>query len=498
MLARGTCRRVRDDRRITFITRIASNKLRRIGDDGEIRCNCLGQHESLVIVCCAHPPGAGFKNRCFINYWTSNCKIPRSVYSSSPDRCCTDFDGALGKIALAAMGNENTERHKARRRRQRERKARELSVSTRTNNLFEWPQIRPQAQQTQQAPGVPNPVLTPSVTISGGITKPPPRTPRAKPAWRRCLESKPQWYFRTMNINVVKGREYCREDFDEDISDLDEDSREKILRQRACINGDCDCDSDGHQHLEDSDIDSDMSSEGNYPGSEFDCFREIYEDREDRKRELFDMKLAKAEKVKRRRNRVLEKVHAVNSTLLSLQAEWMAARIPDHKAPLLHGRFNLFSSRYFDRMTKDHPSSQTNGYVEFLDNDSLDLQENPGHECKPGQVAAVLHIPPYTYETVKPFYPPPTPCPQPVWLKTEYYNFAISFYGSGHIKLFIDEEPLFKDSGEMPLWPRDDNTTVVFAGVFESDKERHDSNGATHRANPPSPRDTYFNRQYHG
>jgi hypothetical protein len=103
----------------------------------------------------------------------------------------------------------------------------------------------------------------------------------------------PAWYHRLLALTMKEDRDVYPEDFDEDLSDLEDSSEVEEEEERASMRSECRCDKEycecESQNQDDDDdvYDSDSRISGrSYNGSDAGYYYELKDEREERKREL--------------------------------------------------------------------------------------------------------------------------------------------------------------------------------------------------------------------
>ncbi|KAF4995422.1 hypothetical protein FDECE_12811 [Fusarium decemcellulare] len=147
----------------------------------------------------------------------------------------------------------------------------------------------------------------------------------------------PAWYYRLLRITIEEDRPIDPEDFDEDISDLEESSED----ERS------DCGSVGSECLGDlDDDDDDNMSVRTFTGSEADFYYELRPEREERKRFLRDVRLANQplKEEEREFERIL--VNGTQKAEERLEEAILQGQEPPELNFYNHSVFNMFSVDY--------------------------------------------------------------------------------------------------------------------------------------------------------
>ncbi|KAJ6437660.1 reverse transcriptase [Purpureocillium lavendulum] len=185
---------------------------------------------------------------------------------------------------------------------------------------------------------------------------------------QRCVCARrelPAWYYRLVALTIKEDRDVSPEDFDEDLSDLNEAGRNSE-RESNTIIANCECDD------EDSECEcqlhsdaADTLSERSYSGSDADFYYELRDEREERKWELRDMK--EREGTAKRRRRELERnreeeVQAACELLRQTDVGGCRPRLD----PIAGKTFYLFSVDHVDHCyNPQFPELYPTKYVEF-------------------------------------------------------------------------------------------------------------------------------------
>ncbi|CAK7214643.1 hypothetical protein SBRCBS47491_002215 [Sporothrix bragantina] len=145
----------------------------------------------------------------------------------------------------------------------------------------------------------------------------------------RDSRSLPSWYYRVLNIGFKKNREVMGYDFDEDLSDMEEekgqgsdDAEQSKNEEEDCTCGSedskCDC------QIEDVDMDEgddeDDKSERPYDGFDADYYYVMKHEREERKREKLQERKEKEQQQEMERAKE-EEIHAAERTLNRAEKE---------------------------------------------------------------------------------------------------------------------------------------------------------------------------------
>ncbi|PWI64529.1 hypothetical protein PCL_09578 [Purpureocillium lilacinum] len=208
-----------------------------------------------------------------------------------------------------------------------------------------------------------------------GVARPPGGGVRARPG-----SELPPWYNRLTALTIDEDREVSPEDFDADLSDIDEVD-ENSERDSDAIDANCECGLEGPEcECRLYPAAADTSSAWSYDGSDAEFYYELRDDREERKRELRDM--TERGRTERQRQRELE-----SSREEIVQAAYELLRQTEHKGcrprldPIAGKTFYLFSADHADRCyNPTYPELYPTKYVEFY---NLHDEQPPSEDGKP-------------------------------------------------------------------------------------------------------------------
>lgn len=300
----------------------------------------------------------------------------------------------------------------------------------------------------------------------------------------------PAWYYRVASLEYTRGRDPYPEDFDEDLSELEEsdDSDEK----------ECECDGDASECECDLE-DEDKESERSYDGSDADNYYELKETRKERKRELLEQRERHEEEKKARIEYAKEKEEEVNAAYESFRKARRRAKKKNKTIPLdsIAGRtFKLFSSDYAE-FWNPHLLDGTK-YVEFYhldDQGGFDFSRNAGKGVGTEKRPVDGHVY-FDAENGCSFGPLPLPTRarrKNVKIKGDgKYDLSFNFFANGYLKLRVPRD-LLKDA---LVSPSTAPQIFEFVGILRDyEKERKEIAEArekTAKNRPPSPRESYF------
>lgn len=332
-----------------------------------------------------------------------------------------------------------------------------------------------------------------------------PRASRVKKTSAPRRTELPSWYYRVLGLRWDQSPFDYKdsEDFDEDLSELEEGSKQK------------------------DDAESDCESERSYAGSDADLYYELKQEREERKREK--QKHRKREKPQEQKykarqlefERSMEK--EVRAEYKSLEGQtnllsWLAkpgATPQVRKEPtpiplesLAGQQFELFCS---DHVKYLHEGSYYEGKtVHFWQPDACvcdKLEEGPKHpNYETGMLFGALCLDSYTDCTFGPFWPPSRASRKPVKVESRdgedgKHEISFQFLGNGYLKLRVSRNFVFMALDEPP--PPSAPLEFEFVGIWndphKEDAERHKEDAERQNAlmeekrrRSPSPRESWF------
>jgi hypothetical protein len=297
----------------------------------------------------------------------------------------------------------------------------------------------------------------------------------------------PAWYYRVSALTMTGDRALYPEDFDEDLSDLEE----KTDKEEAESTLDCECDGEDSececQIKDDEDVyDSDDSmSDRSYDGSDAEDYYELKE-REERKRELRNIREEKEEQ--RIFERSMEKeVHDAYESLKKIEMEGETPPLDF----IARKRFRLFSIDYVDHC--DHFDFDESKFVEFyyLDENG-NVQPPPDREVE--QMRGQVYLNADSGCELVPFLPPKHASLEDYRLKGDdgKYELTFQFLSNDYLKLKVSRELVFMDESQPPHAPE----FFKFVGIHvdrekeKAERERREVEKTAQR--PPSPRESWF------
>ncbi|KAJ2968511.1 hypothetical protein NQ176_g9146 [Zarea fungicola] len=304
----------------------------------------------------------------------------------------------------------------------------------------------------------------------------------------RNFKDLPVWYHRLLAITIKEDRDIEPDDFDKDISDLEETSETTETSDgsvpaicecdRDSDDCDCECESSGHDG-------EDHSSQRSYDGSDADYYYELKYEREERKRELQEIRLEQLKVRDFEQQKVTEVEEAVR--------QWQdTCALRDAFPPLtqLTGKlFYLFCVDYVDHCWNADLSSSK--YVEFhaLDADAvLPDEEQPSHDNSE-QIYGHVYLDANTGCDLAPFIPPKLAGVEEHSLKSFHgeYELLVRFISNDYLILTVPQRLILQDQSPLQSAP----DTFQFMGIrFDREKERKER--LVKRKRSPSPRESWF------
>ncbi|KAK3934240.1 hypothetical protein QBC46DRAFT_400360 [Diplogelasinospora grovesii] len=325
------------------------------------------------------------------------------------------------------------------------------------------------------------------------------RASRVEKSRRAYRDSRtlPSWYYRVHAISFKEKREVYADDFDEDLSEAEEDKEQErddvkqFEEKQDCECGgddpDCDC-----QFEDDNDIDKDDESERSYDGSDADYYYELKEEREERKQEKLRERKEK-ERVREMERTKEEEVRAAYRSLKKAKKERKMAPV----GPLEGQSFKLFCSDHVDHFYSDLYAPKR---VEFY---HLDDANNPRlDKQKPSGEADMLYGDVYLDCDANcdfgPFRPPKRASRKAFKVKScdGKYELSFKFIGNGYLKLRISREMVFMNPysasprAPLPAAPEMFEFVGIWSNWEKEKAERREKMAEARRS--PSPRETWF------
>jgi hypothetical protein len=280
----------------------------------------------------------------------------------------------------------------------------------------------------------------------------------------------PAWYYRVLAVSIKEDREIYPKDFDEDLSDLEDDSEEEQEEEED----------------DDNDNDDDKMSDRSYNRSDADCYYELKEEREERKRELqkireYEQK-AKEKQQRFERNKEKEVQSACEAFKSGKESK---------TAPL-----KSIASKTFRLHSTDHVkhcyNSDVYKYIEFycLDEDGQLLLEQGA-----GQINRHIYFNLDNFCNLRPFSPPKHASLDNCRLQDfdAKYDLTIQFLSNDYLKLKVGRELVLKNMPQPPHAPE----FFEFVGISsdrekEKEKAERERREGIDRFAPPLPRESWF------
>ncbi|KAL6813178.1 hypothetical protein GGI42DRAFT_165734 [Trichoderma sp. SZMC 28013] len=301
----------------------------------------------------------------------------------------------------------------------------------------------------------------------------------------------PAWYYRLVALTIKKDREVLPEDFDEDLSDLDSTSNDSGEGKNPS-DPDCDCDDEDCE----CDDQSSQSSERSYNGSDADYYYELKDEREERKEELWDIKVEERKEKERWRKFESAQVEEVQAAHKSLQQAEIKGHLPS-PSPL-----HSIAGKYFRLYSLDHfeyrydPVIYPSKYVEFYYIEKGDnTRANKQPPTKETKIQGHLYLNVDCGCDFASFSPPTQAGLEKYSLKDFEGKFApiFQFISNDHLIVTVPRDLVFMDVPGDPLAP----DMFTFYGVRYDHKEkkrRRDEERQSQRS--PSSRETWFERSH--
>jgi hypothetical protein len=325
------------------------------------------------------------------------------------------------------------------------------------------------------------------------------RVEKPRPA-QRDRRTLPSWYRRVLLISLKENREVNGYDFDEDLSELEEDKEQERddieqFKNKDKNDQDCECndeDSECDCSDEDDDMDEDDESERSYDDSDADYYYELKEERDERKQE----KLRERKEKERTRDIEKTKEEEVRVAYRSLNmAEKECETIP--VGLLADQSFRLFCSDHVDLFYSDiYVTKRVDFY--YLDDTDIPCP----HKQKPGSETDMLYGDVYLDASANcnfgPFCPPKSASPKAFKVRScdGMYELSFTFIGNGYLKLRVSREMVFMnpDSASPPAPPAAAPEVFEFVGIWrDCEKEKAEQQERMKKARrPPSPRESWF------
>lgn len=325
-----------------------------------------------------------------------------------------------------------------------------------------------------------------------------PRASRVKKTSASRRAELPSWYYRVLGLRWDQSPFDYKdsEDFDEDLSELEEGSKQK----------------------DDAEEESDCESERSYTGSDADLYYEFKAEREERKREKLQGQKDKARQLELEKSKEDE----VRAEYESLQGQtnllsWLAkpdakpqAKPQVRKEPtpiplesLAEQDFKLFCS---DHVKYFHDGSDyEEKTVHFWQPDACvydkleDGLKDPNYET--GMLFGELFIDDDAQCNFGPFWPPSRASRKPVKVESDdgKHKISFQFLGNGYLKLRVSRNFVFMDSNRAkskppptPSAPREFEFVGIWYDRHKAFVERQNALMEEKKRRSPSPRESWF------
>ncbi|KAH6872084.1 hypothetical protein B0T10DRAFT_499916 [Thelonectria olida] len=309
----------------------------------------------------------------------------------------------------------------------------------------------------------------------------------ARPSNAAPRQNLPAWYYRLVALTIKEDREVSPEDFDEDLSDLEETNAKDEEGNNAMGAGcDCDCDSeDSECDCGSLDYDTDDSlAERSYDGSDADYYYELKYEREERKRELRDMREHEQKAKETRRDFESEMEKEVQEAYECLQRAEMKGDA--HRHDLLGKVFHLYSVDHVDLCYSDFYPSK---YVEFhcLDDNGAQLCCDQLLDDEARQIDGHVYFNVNCGCDFASFSPPKRAGQEEHRLKSfdGEYELVFRFISNDYLIMTVSRELVLMDRSPVPSAPE----MFKFMGIrYDQEKEKQRRNAKRKRS--PSPRES--------
>jgi hypothetical protein len=255
----------------------------------------------------------------------------------------------------------------------------------------------------------------------------------------------PAWYYRVRAIEFEENREVDGHDFDDDLSELEEDEEQdgggaeqpgKAVRDDCECGGDdpeCDCQFDSG-----TDEDED-ESDRSYDGSDADYYYELKEEREERKQEKLQEREEKESQREFEKNKE-DEVRTVYRSLDTAEKEGKTNPI----GPLAGQSFKLFCSDHVDYFYSDLYKTKRVDFYHLgdMENHHPDEQE-PSDEA--GMMYGDVYLDANASCNFGPFRPPKLASRMVFKMKSsdDKYKLSFQFIGNGYLTLRVSREMVF-------------------------------------------------------
>ncbi|KAH8588756.1 hypothetical protein B0O99DRAFT_655799 [Bisporella sp. PMI_857] len=315
---------------------------------------------------------------------------------------------------------------------------------------------------------------------------------------QRHTRTLPSWFYRVHSISFTENREVYAGDFDEDLSELEDQTRDDVGQSKwdyKCGGEDPECDC----YHESDDMDDDGESERSYDGSDADYYYELKEDREERKQQ----KLQERKRRERERDIEVAKEEEVRTAYRSLKKDEKESGSIAVES-LAGQTFKLFCSDHVDYFYSDLYATKR---VDFYRLDNMDggmgndTDTSRLDKNSPSGEAEMLYGDVYLNASATcdfgPFRPPKHASQETLKVKSccGKYELSFKFIGNGYLKLRVSREMVFMQpyspSAPAPLLTAPE--MFEFVGVWhDREKEKAERQKRMEARRSPSPRETWF------
>lgn len=274
---------------------------------------------------------------------------------------------------------------------------------------------------------------------------------------------------------MKKNREVYAYEYDEDLSEMEEDKGQDC----TCVSDDSVCDGP-----------IDDVSERSYDGSDAGCYYEMKEEREERKREKLRERKEKEEQQEIERIKE-EEVDATERTLSRAAKERKTISIES----LAGQSFFLYCSAHVAHFYHDlSPTKRVNFY--YLDDEGNCSLDKPKLGGETTMLYGNVYLDAHAGCEFGPFHPPKYATRKAIKVMScdGKYELSFKFIGNGHLKLRVSQDMVFMDeySASPPAPPPAAPKVFEFVGIWR-DEEKEEAERKERIANrPPSPRETWF------
>jgi hypothetical protein len=308
----------------------------------------------------------------------------------------------------------------------------------------------------------------------------------------------PAWFYRIAGIEWTKNRDIRPIDYDEDLSELEEADEPSSEQDSACECDDSECEFE--RHLEDEDS-MDNESERSREGSVAEYYYELKDEREERKRELLNVRKRNEEKKEEHLKFEKAKEDEVNATYESFKKARRRAKKKGRTIPIdsIAGQgFKLYFSDYVDR-EEFYDELYSTKRVDFYHLDmSNQVSRTDGKQVGGEEKSVCVYGDMYLDSSANcsfgPFRLPTYARRKDVKIKScdGKYDLLFKFFGNGYLKLSVSRDLVFNSGGT-------DSSSVAmvdFVGVLrdlEKEKEERMEKQKQHAQNrSPSPPESWL------